>query len=348
VNESPDGSVKRRPTITDVARLSGVTPATVSKALDTSGRYLLSDAIRQRVAQAAETIGYRRGQGRELASRVHVVALLHKPTGSSDSQFESTSFALAQALRARGYHLLHRPLVNDERIQQVLANERDVSGAIIHGELDQPTAAALERLRRPIVLLRGTMDAHLSQAITDQADAAQKLTKHLVDLGHKRIALCSGPTVLPGDLWPLRREAFLGSMRRFGLDKQASVITLDEAARSAGDSCSAVITDTLGTALKLLQRLNARSVRIPADLSLATFDDAELAEHISPALTAVRDRTDLIAQEAAALLIEQIEEQQSLLPRRILVGAQLMERASTAAPGEPHPSSRAGGLESRQ
>jgi DNA-binding LacI/PurR family transcriptional regulator len=348
VNESSDGAVKgRRPTIMDVARLSGVTPATVSKALDTTGRYLLSDAMRQRVAEAAERVGYRRGQGRELATRVRIIALFHKARPTLDPQFEALSFALAQAVRARGYHLMHRPLIDSERVQQALSNDRDLSGAVVYGELDQPTAASLERSRRPVVLMRGAIDAPLSQAITDEPESAQKLVRHLVDLGHKRIALCTGPTVLPGDVWPLRREGFFGSMRRFGLEKHASVITQDEAASAGGAGFTAIIADTLLTAVGLLHRLCAHGLVIPRDLSLASFDDSEVSEHLSPPLTAIRDRVDVIAQEAASLVIEQVEEQQSLLPRRILVGAELIERASTAAPTDSLATRRAAGLESR-
>src|ERR1700722_1251474 len=104
--ESP---VRGRSTIIDVARLSGVAPATVSKALDVTGRYGLSDEVRRRVVEAADRLNYRsRSHGRRpLRSKFRLVGLIHGKTNPITETPGPVLRAMTDALAARDHHLIH-------------------------------------------------------------------------------------------------------------------------------------------------------------------------------------------------------------------------------------------------
>ena len=340
MNLPGERSTPGRSTIVDVARLSGVAPATVSKALDVTGRYGLSDEVRRRVAEVAERLGYRsRSHGRRpLRSKLRLVGLIHGRTEPHSGRTSDLLETLAQTLGAHDHNLLHFSSSGDvENLRSRLPSEHRISGWLGIGLISPEVEGVLRELGQPVVLLNGSVDCPFSQVLPDEGGAADLLVRHLFELGHSRIALCSAAHGLSPAARLGRIEGYRAAMRRLGLHDQASVLrSIGDAISShltaAADRPTAVIADTLSTGMSLLEGCRQAGLNIPEQLSVVSFDDDYPAEHLNPPLTAVRARLAQAAREAASLLLDQIEGRQSTLTRKVLVGSELTVRGSTSRP----------------
>jgi LacI family transcriptional regulator len=202
----------------------------------------------------------------------------------------------------------------------------------------------LARHRVPLVEVdrqfgEGTSDA----VLVDNKHASRRVTEHLVDLGHRRIAL-----LIDEMEWTTGRE------RRAGYEEacRAAGLPLDEslvvAARWDVGAAQAAASELLRrvdppTAIFAANNLLAEavwraaadlSVRLPDDLSLASFDDAPWMSMVTPQVTAVRQDAVALGEAAVERLLERIEAPHAP-PRTVMLGCRVLPRASTAPPAVP-------------
>jgi DNA-binding LacI/PurR family transcriptional regulator len=324
-------------TIADVARVSGVAKATVSKALGPPGRYAISEEVRRRVIDAAGQLGYfsggrGRSSGGSKAGRIGLIYFRATPSPSETTN--RIISALAPALLTRNCQLVHVPLAGPADGWGGLLKELSLAGCVVIEPPDPWAEAFLLNTVPLLMLLNVLSDRVISQVIPDIASGADRLTRHLLDLGHRRIALCMGKDRRSTML--LRRAGFETALRRASCEADGLLIHEPEQFAEKWSTMrprpTALIADTLTRALDLLQALSSVGIRVPADLSLATFEDAYPAEKLIPSLTAIRTPAEQIAQEAATLLADQIEGRQSVSPRKIVLPESLILRQSTSAP----------------
>jgi len=332
------GTNGRRPGMTDVARLAGVSHQTVSRVLNdhTSVR----PATRERVLAAIEQLGYRRNlSARALVTRrsglIGIVA-----SGSSRSGPAGTLGALEQAARAAGYF-----------VTVAIAPEPEPD---LHGEI---TDAFVEQGVEGVVAIAPTPGvAEIAQALgaqvpvlvvsawdppdgvptisVDQRAGARLAAEHLLGLGHTDVVHLSGPTD-----WfdaTARIEGWHAALAEAGVTPRPDLAGdwSSERGYELGRSLledlpTAVFAGNDLAALGVLRAFAEAGVRVPQDVSVIGFDDLEGAANFYPPLTTVRQ--DLRALGAAALgaLVEVIAGG-AALPRRL--PPQIVERASTAAP----------------
>lgn len=334
ISDFPSTKLKGpRPTIADVARLSGVAKATVSKALEPTGRYGLSGPLRQRITEVAEQLGYRpNSNGRSSAARVRLVGLLSQPTCylPADVSFRMTH-AIHAALLSRGYRVVDIPLLEGMDYETLL-EEPKLSAWLVSCAADSIVQKLVEKLGPRTVLLNVGADVPAARILADEAGAARMLVGHLLELGHREIAFCQEPAASAAAVLAHRREqvemaaAASGAACRIVSSPQEF---LDQW-NSSGPAVTAVIAGTFTAGMQLMHGCAQRGIRVPADLSVASFDDAEAAPYLTPALTAVRMAAEEMGREAALLLVDQVENQQSTLPRQIVLAQTLMVRESTA------------------
>jgi LacI family transcriptional regulator len=153
--------------------------------------------------------------------------------------------------------------------------------------------------------------------LLDNAHGTERLVDHLVEHGHRRIALLTGS--LAETSGQERLDAFRAAMARHGLDVPEAFLRggrwSSEAGREAtlellaGDlRPTAIVASSVELALGCMFACRERGVRIPDDLALATFDDAYFAELLDPALTAVAYDPMEVGRAAAELLVETMQE----------------------------------------
>jgi LacI family repressor for deo operon, udp, cdd, tsx, nupC, and nupG len=322
-----------RPKISDVARLAGVSTATVSRALSTPER--VSEDTRAAVQQAVEATGYRLN----LAAR----NLRHRRTGGivalvpnlANPFFSQILSGIASVLGPAGYNLL----IADTRTAdaQTLLDYAEPSradGLII---LDGTLPAAALQGRVPVVeACEWVPGLPAPRVKIDNRAAAGLAVDHLADLGHCRIGHVAGPrgnvlteARLSGTVEALAARGlpfpedylYPGD---FSLDsgRTAARIWLDQPAATRP---TAVFFASDAMACGFIGEAQRHGLRVPGDLSVVGFDDIELVAHISPPLTTIRQpRTEIgraAAERMLACLKGEARDADTVLPVELILRA---------------------------
>ena len=214
--------------------------------------------------------------------------------------------------------------------------KHQIDGLVIvgSGELDRCTEPFRER-RIPMVRIgTGPLPAGVAEVGVDEEAGMRMIVQHLVRLGHRRIGFVGG-----AHHHRQRYLAFQSAVREQGLGREVpGPDTANGHVSEAGYTATrrwldwdlplptALAASSDLIALGVLRALNEAGIRVPADVSVAGFDDLPLAAMVSPPLTTVRQPFDQLAEEAVALLAGWNGREPSLPP------------ASTAGPGVLRPS----------
>lgn len=336
-------SPARRVTITDIARLAGVSPGAVSFALN--GRPGVSAETRARILEvAAEHDWLPSSTARALAgARAGVIGFaVNRPARTLGAEAFFTDL-MAGVQSALAPHRLALQTVLVPSIDDEIATYRrwrsshQVDGVVvIDPRDDDPRMAVLRDLGLPAVVIGSVRSApgHPATLQVDDRRVAQTLFEHLVGLGHRRIAYVSGPAEFQHTR--LRSEALSGLSAQ-GI--AGAVIPTDSspAAASAalgrlladGASPSAVVFDSDVMAIAGLRAAQERRIAVPAPLSIASFDDSTVAALVHPSITAMTRDTFGLGADAANFLIDQIAAP-APLPDRTGSAPVLTVRESTA------------------
>ena len=336
-------------TIRDVARSAGVAVGTVSRVLNKHAS--VSPEVRERVVEAIRILGYEPdavAQSMRLRTTRTVACAIRD---ISIAGFGSFVKAAEQVLREAGYTLL---LTNtDEQPQRELEllttfAKRRVDGVImtISDEGDEDLRRALKEMRVPIVLMDRDVALDLDVVAIDHRGGTRAAAAHLLELGHRRIALLTGhATMRPAHE---RVAGFQEAHRRAGLAPGPDLIRCGGFSAEFGfEQLSALLlTNKPPTAVVaggmtmlpgVLRAIAAAGLRIPDDISVIAGGDTDLAELFSPAVTAVRWSNADWGRNAVRLLLDRIERLYAADPRRVTLATELVHRASCAPPAERGP-----------
>lgn len=334
---------RRRPTIVDVARRAGVSPALVSFAVN--DRPGVADHTRARILEAARELGWRpSASARALTeARTRTIGLvLVRPADQLelDSFFVRFVSGVQRILTREDYALLLQLVAAEDPGGALTAYERLASAGRVDGFLltdpqtDDPRLPLIEATGLPAVIAgRPVGEARFPWLETDHDGGITAAVEHLITLGHERIAFLGGP------------EAYGHNQRRLARWRealaQAGLVPASVASAGGGDvgaGAAAVLdadptgvvcaTDTLAMAVVAAAR--ERGMAVPRDLSVTGFDDSLLAALSSPALTSVRVDYSEFGAAATAALLAAIKG--SPAPPYTPSAPELEVRASTAAP----------------
>lgn len=326
-------------TMGDVARLAGVSASTVSHVLN--GTRKVDAATRQRVEAAIAETGYRRNvAARSLAGgRSHTVGL--SISALTNPYFGSLVHAVEQALSDAGYVLIvgdsHDAAEPERRVTDSLL-DRQVDGMIVAPAAgsEHSTLPGIARTGTPLVLIDRMLDVDCDQVGPENAASAQMLTEHLLDRGHRRIAVVRG---IPGISSTTERfDGYVAALASRGIAVDPTLVlegrsSTDDAERevralmaSANRPTALVSMNnamTIGT-LKAVQHL---SLSIPDDVAFVCYDDFEWSDLFSPRLTAAGQDVQTIGATAAELLLRRIRREDGP-PQRIRVPTTFHHRGS--------------------
>jgi DNA-binding LacI/PurR family transcriptional regulator len=340
----------KRPTSADVAALAGVSRTTVSFVLNARTDIKIPDGTRQRVFDAAEQLGYHpHASARRLAGgRSHVVALVMRQSPeqvASDAVLAETLRGLAAAARSEGFRVMVEPLAPDgpHATYTSLLRAQHADGLVISGpRTDDPQLIELVRDGFPIVLQGSLPDLDVASVDVDNVAGARGAVKHLLALGHRRIAcITNAPLVYTAaqDRVAGYRQALLEA----GLEPAPELIAEAFFDAASGHAAMAelltrttfdaafVASDVV--ALGAIGALREAGRRVPDDVSIVGFDDIPLAGYFDPPLTTVRLPAFELGQAAGHALLDQIADRAT--PARTLLPTELIVRASTAPSSGP-------------
>jgi LacI family transcriptional regulator len=340
----------------EVARLAGVSRATVSRALNGSAR--VSDEARERVHAAIATLGYEPDVVAQSLvrqrSRVIAVSLFPEDNELPFSHLGRTSqyFYLGvlenieREAVSSGYDLLlpSRPRGKSAENYIRSLQTRRIAGCIMFHATDSRIQALLHSSIPTVFIDRMAQGSHASYVKSDNIDGARQSTEHLLALGHRRIAFLIGQTI---DLAGLERLlgcqqalAHAGITPDPGLVRQSGW-NIDEAYEAARillaerRNFTAIVAGSDFMAIGILRALLEEGLRVPDDVSLVGFDDADLSQYTVPPLTTVRQDRVAMGRGAVQQLVAMIEGTGEASP--LILPTQLIVRKSTGpVPKELH------------
>lgn len=327
------------PTMDDVARLAGVSVSTVSHVLN--GTRNVNAATRERVDAAIAEIGYRRNVvARSLAAgRTHTVGL--SIAALTNPYFGSLVHAVEQRLSEAGYVLIlgdsHDEPRSERRVTDSLL-DRQVDGMILAPAAGSEFSTIPEIVRSgtPLVLIDRMLDVSCDQVGPENDASAHELTTHLLDAGHRRIAIVRGIEGISSTT-----ERFDGYARaladrgieldpRLILDGRSNVEVAESRVRelmSGPDRPSALVSMNNSMTIGSLKAVRGLGLSIPADLAFVCYDDFEWSDLFEPRLTAAAQDVQTIGRTAADLVLRRIEGHEDA-PRSIRVPTTFTHRNS--------------------
>ena len=304
-------------TIKDVAREANVSVATVSRALN--GHENVAPDVRKRVLEVADRLQYSpHHAARSLSSRrtQTIGVVLPDLYGEFFSELMRGIDAVAREARL---HLLVSSYHGnpDEQGAALRAMRGRVDGLL----LMSPFVADADPLAgqapgMPAVLLNSGASAELAAINVDSYHGARAMTRHLLAVGHERIAFIAGPT----DNFDAheRLRGYRDELATAGGAAQPWIVQgdFDEASGhaagrqllDAGDRLDAVCAANDMMALGCLFAFNQAGLRVPGDIALAGFDDIPLARYVHPRLTTMRVDIAALGARALRTLLGQLAE----------------------------------------
>jgi LacI family transcriptional regulator len=332
-----------RATVRDIAAETGVSIATVSRVLNQAGN--VAPQTRELVEQAVERLGLRApgprgGQPKPVAGAVYVRC----PYVLTD-YFGLIVSSIAETLERHGRQLVLNAGVAAQHTQALarLTGGHGLAGAILILPPEPSDALVQLQARRfPFVVVdpRTTLPRDIPSVSAAHFAGARQVTAHLVELGHTRLGVIAGPREwLASDA---RMGGHAAACADGGILPDAELVryvepTTEQGYRAAGqlldlpDRPTALVAFNDKVAVGAMQAAAERGLRIPADLSIAGFDDIDLSRATSPLLTTVRQPLQEMGRMAVSLLTRLLDRHE-VEALHVELATELIIRGSTAPP----------------
>lgn len=326
----------------DIADKTGFSTNTVSLALRHSPR--IPPQTRELIKRAAAELNYLPNHvAKSLVSRESKLVGLVL-TDINNPALTQTAQAIELLLAERGYGTLFATSNNTlaEELRAIdTFRSRQVDGMLIyptsHRQLDH--IRPLRRANYPVVLLVGDPDSGLDCVSIDDRRGAYKATRHLVEIGHRRIGIIDGANPLGNRE---KREGYQQALGEAGIDFEPA-LSVDplghtaergfwamDALMSAKRPPSAVFAANDSLALGALRWCHKHGRRVPDDIAIIGFDNIEYAEYAAVPLSTVNYAADIVSRMAVDRLMRLIASGDHLPePRVTLIDPDLVVRDST-------------------
>jgi len=328
-----------RATLREIARRVDMDISTVSRALSGSPR--VARKTKEEILSVAKQMDYfPNSMARGLVSRKsETIGLILPQIFSLQGPFFSQILgSIEQTAVQNGYNLLiASEKTGDRQFPFNLLRARRIDGLLIHNDLQQiPHLAELKREKSPFVLVnRQDPDAQTHWVSTDDVHGAELATKHLMDLGHRRIGVVAGSLQTASSTG--RLEGYWAALKEQGLAYEEGLVQegLFERGIETGwrgaeklfamkKPPTAIFAFSDELAVGVMQAARERGLQIPKDVALVGYDNIEYSAHLHPALTTVSQDPRAIGATSCQMLIDllrgkSVEERQVRIPVKLIV-----------------------------
>jgi LacI family transcriptional regulator len=328
------------PTISDVAKEADVSPATVSRVIQ--GATNVRPTTRERVERAIEELGYVPSAAAQSLRSRRTRSLALVVSDITNTFWTTVARGVEDEAQRHGYSVL---LCNtDENLAKQLRYLDLLIGQQVDGVIIAPfdsDARHLDKLRQrniPTVLIdRRIKGWDVDSVSGDSVAGARALVQHLIGLGHKRIAVVSGPenTSTAED----RITGYRMALAEADIPINPRLIRRGEYRSSTGEEIThqllqeglnptAIFATNNAIAIGVINALEKQGLRIPQDVALVSFDDLPNASHLFPFLTVVAQPAYDMGVNAAQLLFSRLDSGVDLRPRHVVLPSRLFVRHS--------------------
>jgi LacI family transcriptional regulator len=329
------------PTIKEIAAHCGVSQATVSRVLNGNFKHGFSvrPEVHQHIIEVANSLGYRPNlAAKNLVRRqTQVIAILgcNIALGFPGNIYQAIIESCVRELHSGGYDVcMSVPNLAGSRCE---LPPWKVDGAIVLQECSAETIEEMERAGLPYVVINGVGGPHCSSVIPDDIEATRMAVRHLMELGHTKIAY-AGPTSEHYKHRSIidRHDTYLSELKIHKLepiqdhDKIFSSATAFLASSVMKHYATAILAYDHIEAMRILQGAHSLEIPIPSQVSLICFNDEYLCSIVSPPLTTVAVPSRQMGQIAANMLLKCLQSPADCHPECVKLSQNLVVRASTA------------------
>jgi LacI family transcriptional regulator, repressor for deo operon, udp, cdd, tsx, nupC, and nupG len=314
-------TVRRRPTIRDVAAAAGVSRGTVSRVIN--GGHWVSPDARAAVEDAIRRTGYTANHAARSLATGRAGSLAFLLTEPQHLLFADPNFSLL--LRGAAEALAERSMTLVLLVAGTPEERANVAHFVSAGHVD---GVLLISSHEADPLLDSLLDAgvptvscglplghqgDLAAVAVDEEGSARTMTRHLLERGHRRIAMIAGPDDTPGG-----RYRLVGFRAEMGESFDPELVEAGDYSRESGAAAmtrllersrdiDAVFAASDMMAAGAVAALRRAGLRVPEDVAVAGFDDSGVAASHEPPLTTMRQPWDRISAEMVTLLLEVID-----------------------------------------
>jgi LacI family transcriptional regulator len=327
-------------TIKDVAREAGVSVATVSRVFNNSA--LVKEPTRLEVQRVAARLGYSPHVAARslITSKTSTIGVLLPDLYGEF--FSEVIRGIDQAVQREGYHLLVSSSHDDEsEIEAALRSMHGRVDGLIVMSPDMDARAAVQRLaeRFPVVLLNCAVEGDALDAITiDNYGGAYAIVRHLIALGHRRIAIITGGARNFDALE--RRRGYRAALAEAGIARNPAWEVPGDFSDTSGYHAvqrllvttprpTAIFATNDAMAIGALSALREAGISVPDGVAVAGFDDIPMARYMNPPLTTVHVDITALGERSILRLLEVLRGEGDATPaRRETLPTHLVIRAS--------------------
>ena len=342
-----NGRGSGKPTINDVARLSGVSKKTVSRVINRSP--LLNDDTRKRVLQVIDELGYvPNPQARALALRTNfLIGLIHDNPNAQ--MVLNVQQGILEALQGTEFEMVVRPVDRGsssmlDDVRRFIERQRLYGVVLLPPISENDALAALcdDLGCRYVRMGSAELDDPDHMVASNDREAVAHAVQYLITQGHRLIGLVAGPHGFRSAVE--RRQGFEDALAAASIKLPRSLIAEGNYTFESGIAAAeklldlsprptAIFAGNDEMAAGVIHAARVRGLDVPVDLSVIGFDDTPIASHLWPPLTTVRWPIVSMARAAAHKLLAGTagEEETVAEPSRFL--SRLVNRASVAPPG---------------
>jgi len=307
--------------IKDIAERAGVSAATVSRVLSPEGSARVSPETSRKVFEASANLGYEPNNlpAKMRFNRSKVIGIV---VSDIENPFFTTLIRACESeAHEHGYRLIVVNTDEDENKELIalksLASER-VAGVILAsiGASSSLGLVSLSNVGIPVVTVDNSLpDWDVDSVVTNNRAASRAATEHLLGLGHRRIAMITGPS--RGSSIHERTEGFLSALREAGIGKDEFIIAEGDLREESGylltkglltrpDRPTALFTVNNLTTMGVLRAVRELEVEVPDQLSIIAFDDIPLALVLEPPQSVIAQPLREIGAYAVRQLVSRL------------------------------------------
>lgn len=304
--------------IREVAMRAGVSITTVSHVVNNT-RFVSGD-VRTRVLDAIHETNYQpNALARSLRrGKTHTIGLILPDSGNPF--FAEIGRAVEGEAFAKGYSVIfcntESNLVREDFYLEVLAKKRVDGIILVSGGLPTKSLFLAHTQQTPLVVVdRDSSDLAIDTVLTDNLGGGLLATRHLINLGHKRIACLAGASSVSPSAQ--RLNGYRQALQESGLPFDETLVRRGDYLAASGwangrelltmtDRPTAIFACNDMMAIGILRASAELGINVPSDLALVGFDDIELAAYVNPPLTTVAQDKQKIGEIAVSLLVDKI------------------------------------------
>lgn len=324
-------------TIKDIAQLAGVSSATVSRVLNYDQGLSVGDETKKKIFEAAEELNYTKYKKNmpQEKQTIRLVQWFNDQEELADIYYLSIRLGIEHKAEELGYTLLKEPL--DQ------LTDKTADGTIALGKFDQKQIRALGKLEGKLLFVDfdAVADGYDS-LVVDFSQSVDLILEKLLNEGHRTLGILTGVEHTKGSDLPLpdpRYLLFKQKMLEKGLFNEELVLQAAFSVDSGYQTMAAflekgtALPDALfassdALAIGAMRALQEKDIRIPEDLSVIGFNDVSVAKYVSPPLSTVKVYTEWMGELAVSTITDILKEE-APVPRKIMIGTELINRDST-------------------